>query len=145
MGLHLELHGLTVHLIFIHSCGTKKRAMTGKTRTQLAFSLLSWLMLPPSSSPHDYLFLFSLGIKSNNSTKSSCITSHPHHTQDLAHLPSRSSFSSSSLRLDTCMNQYIHPQSFTDIMLIIPKCYHCYQPKAMLLSFLTPYVASIFK
>lgn len=46
MGLHLELHGFTVHLICIHLCGTKERAMTGKTGTQLAFSLLSWLMLP---------------------------------------------------------------------------------------------------
>lgn len=46
MGPHLELRGFTVHLIFIHLCGTKKRAMTGKTRPQPAFSLLSWLMLP---------------------------------------------------------------------------------------------------
>lgn len=63
VGLHLELHVFTVNLIFIYLSSTKKRTMTGKPRTQLAFYLSSQLMLPPSSSPHHHPFVFSFLIK----------------------------------------------------------------------------------
>lgn len=123
-GLHLELHVFTVQLVFIHLSGTKRRAMTGKTRTQLALSPVT-AHAPSSSSPRDCPFLVFPVIKIQQQQQELLhyftFTSH----SDLAHLPSRSSFSSPSRRLRTYMNQYIHPQSFTDIMLIIPEHYHC--------------------
>lgn len=94
---------------FIYLSSTKKRTMTSKTRTWLAFYLLSWLI---TSFLPFHVLLFEKNLSPT------AVRTAP----ALLHVPSHSGLGTSAflflfLPLFTCMNQFIHPQSFTGIML----------------------------